>query len=72
MTKLLERAVAEAFKLPEAEQDAFGAWILAELESERRWDVLFAQSPEFLSALAKEAIVEDEAGETEPLDPEKL
>ena len=72
MTKLLERAVAEASKLPEAEQDAVGAWILAELESERRWDELFAQSPDLLSALAKEAIVEDEAGETEPFDPEKL
>ena len=72
MTKLLERAVAEASKLPEAEQDAVGAWILAELESERRWDELFSQSPDLLSALAKEAIVEDEAGETEPLDPEKL
>jgi hypothetical protein len=72
MTKLLERAVAEASKLPEAEQDAFGAWMLAELESERRWDELFAQSPDLLSALAAEAIREDEAGETEVLDPETL
>jgi hypothetical protein len=72
MTKLLERAVAEAAKLPEAEQDAFGAWMLVELESERRWDELFARSPDLLSALATEAILEDEAGETEPLDPEKF
>jgi len=72
MSKVLERAVAEASKLSESEQDAFGAWMLAELESERRWDELFAQSPDLLSALAAEAIREDEAGETETLDPEKL
>ena len=72
VSKLLERAVAEASKLPESEQDAFGAWILAELESEHRWDKLFAQSPDLLSALAAEAIREDEAGETEPLDPKRL
>ena len=72
VSKILERAVAEASKLPEPEQDAFGAWMLAELESERRWDELFAESPDLLSALAAEAIREDEAGETEPLDPEQL
>lgn len=70
VSKILEKAVAEASKLPESEQDAFGAWMLAELESERRWDELFAQSPDLLSALAAEAVREDEAGETEPLDPE--
>jgi hypothetical protein len=70
MGKLLEQAVAEASKLPEAEQEAVGAWILAELESERRWDELFARSPGLLSELAAEAIREDEAGLTEPLDPE--
>jgi hypothetical protein len=72
MGKLLQRALAELTKLPEAEQDAVGAWILAELESERRWDDLFAQSPDLLAEMADEAIREDEAGLTEPLDPEKI
>jgi hypothetical protein len=72
MGKVLEQALTELTKLPEAEQDAVGAWILAELESERRWDDLFARSPDLLSELADEAIREDEAGLTEPLDPEKL
>lgn len=72
MGKVLEQALSELTKLPEAEQDAVGAWILAELESERRWDDLFARSPDLLSELADEAIREDEAGLTEPLDPEKL
>jgi hypothetical protein len=72
MGKVLQRAVAEMAKLPETEQEAVGAWILAELESERRWDDLFARSADLLSEMAAEAIREDEAGLTEPLDPEKL
>jgi hypothetical protein len=70
MGKLLQRAVAEASRLPEDEQEAVGAWILAELESERRWDELFARSSDLLSELAAEAVREDEAGLTERLDPE--
>jgi len=70
MGKLLQQAVAEASRLPETEQEAVGAWLLAELESERRWDGLFAQSSELLSEMAAEAIREDEAGLTKPLDPD--
>jgi hypothetical protein len=72
MGKVLQQALAELTKLPDTEQDAVGAWILAELESERRWDELFARSPDLLAELADDAIREDEAGLTEPLDPEKL
>ena len=72
MGKVLEHAVAELARLPEAEQEAAGAWILAELESERRWDDLFARSPDLLAELAEEAVREDEAGLTEPLDPDTL
>ncbi len=72
MGKVLQQALDELTKLPEAEQDAVGAWILAELESERRWDDLFARSPDLLAEMAADAIREDEAGLTEPLYPEKL
>jgi hypothetical protein len=72
MTKLLQRAIDEALKLPPDQQDAVGAWLLWELESERRWDELFARSPELLEKLAAEAIAEDDAGLTEPLDPDAL
>lgn len=68
----MQRAVAEVSKLPEAEQEAVGAWILAELESERRWDELFARSHDLLAEMAAEAVREDEAGLTLPLDPDKL
>ena len=64
--------MAEASKLSEPEQEAFGAWMLAELESERRWDDLFARSQDLLARMAGEARREYRAGLTEPLDPEKL
>jgi hypothetical protein len=72
MGQLLQRAVEEASKLPEAEQEAVGAWLLAELESERRWDDLFAKSRDMLLEMAADAIREDEAGLTQPLDPEEF
>ena len=72
MGKVLQQAVTELTKLPEDEQEVAGAWILAELESERRWDDLFARSADLLSEMAAEAIRDDEAGLTEPLEPEKF
>ncbi len=41
MTKLLEKAFAEACKLPEVQQDEIAGWLLAEIESEQRWDAAF-------------------------------
>jgi hypothetical protein len=49
MGKVLQQALSELTKLPETEQDVVGAWILAELESERRWDDLFARSADLLA-----------------------
>ncbi|HUG80608.1 MAG TPA: hypothetical protein VML01_03020 [Bryobacterales bacterium] len=72
MGKLLEKAMSEAAKLPEPEQEAFGAWMLAELESERRWDQLFSQSQDLLARMAAEAREDFHSGRTEPLDPDKL
>jgi hypothetical protein len=60
MDRLLEKAVAEASMLPEAEQETVGAWLLAEVESMRRWDDLFVRSHE------------DELGLTMPLDPDEM
>jgi hypothetical protein len=71
MTQLLERAFAEAAKLPEPEQDALASVFLAELQSEQRWTRTFASSQDELSQLADEALLELEAGETLPLDPER-
>jgi len=72
MTQLLERAFVEASKLDAAEQDTLARWILDELESERRWDQLFAESQDELAILAQEALEEHRKGLTKPLDPDKL
>jgi hypothetical protein len=72
MTELLQRAFAEASRLPEAEQEALAAWILAELAAERRWQASFDASADTLAALADEALAEHRAGHTQPLDPDRL
>ena len=56
MTKLLEKAFAEASKLPQKEQDALAALLLEELASEQRWAQAFAASEDLLSRLADEAL----------------
>jgi hypothetical protein len=44
----------------------------AELESERCWEDLFARSRDMLLEMAAEAIREDEAGLTKPLNSESF
>ena len=72
MTQSLERAISEIKKLPDQEQDAIAAVIMAELESDRRWDNAFANSRVELDQLADEALEEFRDGRTEPLDPERI
>lgn len=67
MTKLLEKAFEVAAKLPPEQQDALAAALLRELESDQRWDQLFAASPDLLANLAEEALKEERAGYTKPL-----
>ena len=69
MTDILQLAFQKASQLPPNEQDAVGAWLIAELESEQRWDDLFGRSPKLLEKLAAEAVAEDDAGRTLSLDP---
>jgi hypothetical protein len=73
MGKLLEHAMDEAHKLPDDEQEAIGAWLLAEIESERKWDELFSRPPsEALERMAQEALEDYHAGRTTPLDPDLI
>ncbi len=72
MTDLLEQAIRAAQALPEAEQDALAATILAEIEDERRWAAAFDRSADRLSELANEALAEHRAGRTLPLDPDRM
>lgn len=67
MTKLLEKAFAEAAKLPEEVQDRIAAQLLQELADEAKWDASFAVSAIQLERLAGEALEEYRAGRTEEL-----
>lgn len=68
MTKLLEKAFAQAAKLPQAEQDLVAHSLLADLEAEERWDETFADSQDELSTLADEALNEHRNGRTRKLE----
>ena len=68
MTQLLAEVIKKVSEMPASEQDEFASFMLAELESEERWDALFTSSQDFLSKMADEALAEFRAGETESLD----
>lgn len=68
MTQALSAAVATAAQLPEEEQDALAAILLEEMESEERWNALFADSPNLLERMANEAIQDFQAGRVQPID----
>jgi hypothetical protein len=72
MTKLLEEAFKKASELPETEQDTLARWLLEELESEREWDRMFAESQDVLDRLADEALDAHKKGKTQPMDFERL
>jgi len=68
MTESLQNAFTLASQLPDADQDAIAAWLLAELESEQRWDKLFSRSQNKLAAMAQDALAEHSRGETKEWD----
>ena len=68
MTQLLEKVIHRISELSPSQQDEFASFMLAELESEERWDKLFATSQDLLSKMADEAVAEFQAGSTELLD----
>jgi hypothetical protein len=72
MTASLQQAFAEAAKLPEPEQELLAARLLAELAAEDEFDRATAGSSDKLAVLAREALAEHRAGQTEELDPERL
>jgi hypothetical protein len=74
MNQLLQEAFEKAAELPQAEQDRFARFLLAELESEGQWAELFAQpeSEDLLERLANKAVSEHRAGRTRPLSVDEL
>ncbi|MCE9546730.1 MAG: hypothetical protein K8T25_14720 [Planctomycetia bacterium] len=72
MTTLLQKAFAEASKLSDAEQDLLASRLLAELAAENDFDRAIARTSAKLVGLAREAIAEHRAGQTEELDPDRM
>jgi acyl-CoA reductase-like NAD-dependent aldehyde dehydrogenase len=68
MSTLLKQALEKVGSLPQDEQDAIAAQILASLEDESAWRRRFAEKRDVIRRLASEAIEEDDRGETLPLD----
>ncbi len=60
MNKMLEKKLS---KLPEAEQEAYAARLLDELEIERGWDERFAKSQNLLGEMTASARAESTGGE---------
>lgn len=72
MTKLLEKAFKKASQLPGVEQNALARWMLEELEAEKKWDKIFAESEDILDKPADEALEAYKEGRTRNLDIDKL
>ena len=71
MTELLQQAVDRASELPESQQIEFARFLLAELDSERRWDELLSlpESDDLLDRWADDALDAHKADRTRPLGP---
>ena len=68
MSTLLEKALQQVVALPEDEQDAIASQILLTLADDDQWKQRFAAKREVIHRMAREALEEDERGETIPLD----
>jgi hypothetical protein len=68
MSTLLEKALEKVGALPKDEQDAIASQILASLADEAAWKKRFIEKRDLIRRMAREAIEEDDRGETLPLD----
>jgi hypothetical protein len=68
MSTLLEKALEQVVALPEDEQDAIASRILLTLADDDGWKRRFAGKRDVIRRMAREALEEDEKGETFPLD----
>ena len=65
---MLEKALEKVGALPPDEQDAIASRILASLADEEAWKRRFAEKRDVIRRMAREALQEDERGDTLPLD----
>jgi hypothetical protein len=69
MNALLEKALAEVARLPDAEQEAIASLILDEIAAEQGWDERFARTQNQLGELVRRARANFESGDVLPFDP---
>jgi len=69
MTEMLDRAISEAEKLSEAEQDAIAALIFEKITDDQAWEDSFAQSQPQLAAMAQAASEQIRSGRYRDLRP---
>jgi hypothetical protein len=67
MSSLLEKAIEKVVALPPDEQDAIASEILASLADEQAWKKRFADKRDIIRRMAREALRDDEQGDTLPL-----
>jgi ElaB/YqjD/DUF883 family membrane-anchored ribosome-binding protein len=67
MASLLEKALEKIGALAPDEQDAIASQILASLADEEAWKKRFAEKRDVIRRMAREAVDEDDRGETLPL-----
>jgi hypothetical protein len=67
MSSLMEKALEKITALPPDEQDAIASQILASLADEEAWKKGFLEKGDVIRRMAREALEEDDKGETLPL-----
>jgi hypothetical protein len=64
MSTLLEKALEKVVALPQDGQDAIASQVLASLADEEAWKRRFVEKRDVIRRMAREALEEDERGET--------
>jgi hypothetical protein len=72
MTESLQHAFQLASALPEDCQEMLAAILLEEMESDQKWDRLFAESQDALEKMSEKAMEEHRLGKTRKLDLDAL
>ena len=74
MNKLLKKAFEKAAELPDEKQETLAAIILEEMDSDEKWDELFArpESEALLDKMTEEVREDIRAGRTRPLNVEDM
>ncbi len=68
MSTLLEKALEKVVALPQDEQDAIASQILDSIADESAWKTRLTEKRDVIRRMAREAIEEDDRGETLPMD----